>query len=129
MLENYKGIIVFSGYEVGDGIKTGYFEEEENNPVFDCYKLHCGGELPYLNNSFDLTAVQYAFEGNGSFYELSKPMDVRVDAEGKMITKKDKFSQRYFIIKKAADGDIADYLNLLLATSPVKRHKSGGETE
>ena len=129
VLENYKGIIVFSGYEVGDGIKTGYFEEEENNPVFDCYKLHCGGELPYLNNSFDLTAVQYAFEGNGSFYDLSKPMDVRVDAEGKMITKKDKFSQRYFIIKKAADGDIADYLNLLLATSPVKRHKSGGETE
>ncbi len=114
VMEKYRNLHVFSGHEVGKDIMTGFAAERAGNPVYDCYRLHCGGELPYLNPSYDLTAVQYAFEGNSSFYSLSKPMSVSVDINGEFSTAKDKFSNKRFIIKEADDEEIADYLNALL---------------
>ena len=114
VLQKFRNIMVFSGYEVGRKILTGFETEQESNPVCDCYKLHCGGDAPYMNPSYDLTAVQYAFEGNGDFYALSKPVDVTVDMNGEMSTKKNKYSHIHFILKKADDEDIASYLNEML---------------
>ena len=119
VLEKYKGMIVFSGYEVGKEIMTGFSSAQENNPVYDCYRLHTGGDLPHLNSSYDLTAVQYAFEGNSDFYGLSKPVKITVDMNGEMAAEKDKFSNRYHILRKADPGAIAEYLNRMLTEIPV----------
>jgi inosine-uridine nucleoside N-ribohydrolase len=114
VLEKFRNLMVFSPYDIGKDIKTGFMTECENNPVYDCYRLHCGGKPPYLNPSFDLTAVQYAFEGNGELYSLSKPMNVTVDMSGEFTAKKDKYSNKRFIIKKGENEDIAAYLGGLL---------------
>ena len=115
VFEKFKNIIVCSGWEVGNGVMTGFSRERENDPVYDSYKEYLGKkEPPFLRESWDLTAVQYAFEGNGEFYSLSKPMKITVDKNGAVSATRDKYSKRYYIIKKADDERIAEYLNAIL---------------
>lgn len=116
VLEKFRNVIVFSGFEIGDKVMTGFTEKpQEDNPVFDSYRLYLGKkEPPYLRESWDLTAVQYAFEGCGEFYSLSKPMKMTVDRDGKITAVKDKYSKRYYLIQKVADDVIAEHLNDLL---------------
>lgn len=119
VFENFKKVTVFSGFEVGEGIMTGYAEKPENaenNPIYDCYKFYNGGENPpYLRDSWDLTAVQYAFEGNGNFFETSKSVEIEISDSGKLKSEREKYSRKYFIIKKAPDVEIAGYLNRIIA--------------
>lgn len=113
--EKFKNIVVCSGFEIGENILTGFSAEKENNPVFDSYKFYIGGDKPpYMRHSWDLTAVQYAFEGEGEFYSLSKPVKITVDDSGKTDAVKDKYSKRYYIIKEAENEKIAEYLNGIL---------------
>ena len=116
VFENFENVIVCSGFEVGNEIMTGFFETPENdNPVYDCYKDYLGKkEPPILRDSWDLTAVQYAVEGDGNFYSLSKPVKITVSDDGTTTAEKDKYSNRYYIIQKTADGVIAEYLNGIL---------------
>ncbi len=115
VLEKYRNIMVFSDHGIGEDIHSGFEEEQENNPVFDCYKLYLDRKHPpYLRSSYDLTAVQYAFEGNGEYYGLSKPLSVAVDIDGNTVFKKDKYSNRYCMIKVAEDEVIAAHLNKML---------------
>lgn len=119
VFEKFKNTIVCSGFEVGENVLTGFSDEKENNPVFDSYKFYIGGdEPPYMRHSWDLTAVHYAFEGEGEFYSLSKPVKITVDESGKTAAVKDKYSKRYYIIKKAENEKIAEYLNGILDSSP-----------
>lgn len=117
VFEKFKNVIVCSGFEVGNGVMTGFSETPEtDNPVYDCYKNYLGKkEPPFLRDSWDLTAVQYAFEGNGEFYSLSKPVRITVADDGTTSAVKDKYSNRYYIIQKARNGEIAAYLNGILA--------------
>lgn len=119
VVDGFKNLIVFSGFEVGNKVMTGFTREAEDNPVFDCYKHYLGKkELPYLRESWDLTAVHYAFEGDGEFYSLSKPVKVTVDENGSVSTEKDKYSKRFYLIKKAKNEEIAEYLNSILENPP-----------
>ncbi|MBQ8015219.1 MAG: nucleoside hydrolase [Clostridia bacterium] len=119
VVDGFKNLIVFSGFEVGNKVMTGFTHEAENNPVFDCYKHYLGKkEPPYLRESWDLTAVHYAFEGEGEYYALSKPVRVSIDEKGSVSTEKDKYSKRYYLIKKAENGKIAEYLNSILENPP-----------
>lgn len=117
VFENFKNVIVCSGFEVGHDIMTGFDEKpEKDNPVYDCYKNYLGKkEPPFLRDSWDLTAVQYAFEGDGKYYSLSKPVKITVAEDGTTSAVKDKYSNRYYIIQKAKNAEIADYLNGILA--------------
>lgn len=120
VFEKFRNIIVCSGFEIGEKIKTGFSEKKEDNPVFDCYRLYVGGkEPPYLRESWDLTAVQYAFEGEGEFYSLSKPVKITVDEKGVITTERDKYSKRYYLIREAEPETIAEYLNGILEIRSV----------
>lgn len=120
VFSSFKKVTVFSGSEVGEKIMTGYNEipeNNENNPIYDCYKFFSGKENPpYLRNSWDLTTVQYAFEGNGNFYETSKSVEIEITDNGKLKSEKEKYSRKHYIIKKAPDSEIAAYLNRILYT-------------
>jgi len=113
VFEKFKNVIVCSGFEIGKGIMTGFTAEaEEDNPVYDSYKLYIDkNSLPYLRDSWDLTAVQYAFEGCEEFYSLSKPVKITVNDDGSTSAVKDKYSRRYYLIQKAKNEEIAEYLN------------------
>ena len=119
VLEKFRNLIAFSGYETGKSIKTGFSSEEESNPVYDAYRLHCKDKIPCKCPSFDLTAVQYAFEGNSTFYSLSKPVEITADMNGRITSKKNKNQNRYYITKTAKDGEIEEYLNDMLLRKPA----------
>ncbi len=115
VFEKFKNIIVCSGFEIGEKIKTGFKEEIENNPVYDSYKYYLGKkEPPYMRESWDLTAVHYAFEGEGDFYSLSKPVQITVEENGHISSAPNKYSKRYYLIRKAENEQIAEYLNAII---------------
>ncbi len=120
VFEKFKHIIVCSGFEIGSKIKTGFKSEHENNPVYDCYKIYAGGkEPPYMRESWDLTAVHYAFEGEGNHYSLSKSVNITVDDEGHISAASDKYSKRYYLIQKSEYEKTAEYLNGFLESADV----------
>lgn len=115
VFEKFRHIIVCSGFEIGEKIKTGFRNEHENNPVYDSYRLYVGGkEPPYMRESWDLTAVHYAFEGEGENYSLSKPVSIAFDEYGCNSSSPDKYSKRYYLIRKGKTEEIAEYLNSIL---------------
>ncbi|MBQ8762863.1 MAG: nucleoside hydrolase [Clostridia bacterium] len=115
VFEKFKNIIVCSGFEIGEKIKTGFAKEHEDNPVFDCYKYFLGKkELPLMRESWDLTAVHYAFEGEGEYYSLSKPVKITVEENGHVSVSANKYSKRYYLIRKAEGDKTAEYLNGIL---------------
>lgn len=115
VLDQFKGTVVFCGFEVGEGILTGFAEEKENNPVCDSYKFWTGRkEAPYLRDSWDLCTVHYAFEGNCEFYDLSDPVSVEIDCDGKNTFTPCKSSDRYCVVQKSSNEEIAEYINSIL---------------
>lgn len=114
VFEKFRGRIICSGFEIGKDIMTGFYDEHEDNPVFDSYRLYVGKKAPYLRESWDLTAVHFAFEGEGEYYSLSKEMKITVDDDGSIRAEKSKYSGRRYIIRKAEIKTIADALNSFL---------------
>ena len=120
VFEKFKHVIVCSGFEIGSKIKTGFFREYENNPVYDSYKYYVGGkEPPYMRESWDLTAVYYAFEGEGDFWSLSKPVNITVEDDGFISASADKYSKRYYLMEKAENERIEECLNGFLECAIV----------
>ncbi len=119
VFQNFPNIIVCSGYEVGDKILTGYAEPPKNaerNPIYDSYALYVRDKNgAQLRSSWDLTAVQFAAQGEGDFYKLSRAGKITVDSNGSTFFKREKGANRYYMIKKAKDADIAASLNSILA--------------
>lgn len=109
VLEKFENTIIFSDFEIGVEVVSGFEEEKENDPVYDCYKLYVGEE-PYKRSSWDLTAVHFAVEGEGKFYDVSPAMKVSVDNEGCMHAEKYKKSNRFFIKRMVAADVLADHL-------------------
>lgn len=76
--ENCPCPMYLSDFKIGFSVFTGYAPEDaekyRNNPIFDSYQLHTKDwEKVGFNKSFDLTAVQFAFEGEGELYSLTAP--------------------------------------------------------
>lgn len=70
--------IFLSDYVLGRSIVSGFSEEmeqtQENNPIFKAYQLYTKDNphrANYKNPSYDLTAVQFAAEGEGEIYGLT----------------------------------------------------------
>ena len=61
-----------SDFHVGKTVRTGWGTKEEHGlsgtPIIDSYRLYNSEER---RSSFDLTAVQFAFEGEGELYSLT----------------------------------------------------------
>lgn len=77
VFDNCPAPMYFSDFKLGYSIFTGYepseAEKYKNNPIFDSYQLYTHDRArPGFNRSFDLTAVQFAFEGEGELYSLSE---------------------------------------------------------
>lgn len=80
--------IFFSPFETGAGVMSGFAEKgewnTENNPVFLAYREYLNAMRPkktYLNASYDLTAVHFAFEGEGDYYKLSESGKMLCEAD------------------------------------------------
>ena len=117
--------IICSGFEIGIDVLTGYARAPENaghNPVYDAYRLYLEDEEDFrktgslLRPSFDLTAVQYAVEGESAFYALSGPLRIDIDPDGGNAASAwdGAGAPRYSLVKAAPNEAIAAHLNDLL---------------
>ena len=63
-----------SDFKIGHSVRTGWGSREKfglaGNPIIDSYRLYNAEDK---RSSFDLTAVQFAFEGEGELYSLTAP--------------------------------------------------------
>lgn len=74
--ERFPKEIYISDAKLGVSIITGYSDVTDeclsDSPIFESYRLYTEkNELKNVNASYDLTAVQFACEGEGNFYSLS----------------------------------------------------------
>lgn len=72
--ENCPVPMYLSDFRIGNTVRTGWGTKEEyglsGNPIVDSYRLYNSEEK---RASYDLTAVQFAFEGEGELYSLTAP--------------------------------------------------------
>ena len=78
VFENCPVPMFLSDFNLGHSIHTGFSpgaeDAQENNPVFKSYQLYTKdnpNKENYRNPSYDLTAVQFACEGEGEIYGLT----------------------------------------------------------
>ncbi|MBE7000715.1 MAG: hypothetical protein E7428_11100 [Ruminococcaceae bacterium] len=108
--------VVFSGFEVGIAFRTGFTPESNlpDNPLWLSYHLYTNGQN--ANASFDLTAVQFAAEGCGDFYDLTDPVDVVVDPTdgSETITPNPDAPFRFMKIREGRTEALASYLSAMV---------------
>lgn len=76
-----------------------------------------GADGKLENSSFDLTAVHFAFEGEGDHYSLSEPIKLTVNPEdngSNSFEPGDGTVKQFLMKKKKTDIEIAHYLNNIL---------------
>lgn len=120
VFENFPVPVVYSDFDLGYTVKTGFKNIDEDkykdNPIYLSYKLYTDETLE--NSSYDLTAVHFAFEGEGDYYNLSGPVRLTVDLEasGSNTFEEDGIedSNQYLMRKKRTDIELSHYLNNIL---------------
>ena len=123
--------VYLSDFHIGWQILTGYEHIQdpaaiESHPLVMAYHYYTRDwtHLPAkgMNSSYDLTAIQFAVEGEGEYYSLLDPVDLVFypaiperpdlpDATRAVPTPDGKFR---FMKKEASDEEIRDALNLIL---------------
>ncbi len=120
VFEKFPNTIICSGFEVGASFKTGFLSEPanaENNPIYACYKTFTDHDISAkacVRESWDLTAVEYAIEGEGEFYTLSDRMKFTVDDSGEITAKRTAKGNHCYLIRKGNKSEHATRLNKIL---------------
>ena len=111
---HFSAPIVFSGWEIGDRLVTGFqgeAKEDETNPVRKAYFLY---EPKGRRYSWDLTAVEYAIAGENGRYALSEPGVIRIHDDGSnSFQATPDGNHRYLILISELEEHIAFYDQLL----------------
>lgn len=113
VLEDIGVPVIYSGFEIGIEIRTGFPVEMDfdtsKNPIARSYRLY---SETGVNASFDLTAVQFAFMGEKEFYSLSEAGRISVDAKtGENEFVYDENGTQYIMKVTVPYSEIADSLN------------------
>ena len=117
--ENCPVPMYLSDFHIGAPVLTGYSPEEAakhpHNPIVESYQLYTKGfQREGFNSTIDLTAVQFAFEGEGELYSLTAPGRLefynadpeQFEADATRYVE-DENGKIYFMKKVASDEEIA----------------------
>lgn len=98
--------ILFSGYEIGENIRTGprLIELEENHPVRRAYARHPSEPLINGRMSWDQTAVLAAARAPEMYWDISEPGRAVVDEEGCNSWINDPNGQHVYLIEREEPG-------------------------
>jgi Inosine-uridine preferring nucleoside hydrolase len=110
--------ITFLGWEVGAGVITGRFPDEDRapaNPVVRAYDAYSGPGTGRM--SWDLQAVDLAVRGDAAPYRLSEPGEVSILPDGRNIWRASADGRHRYAIPTLSDAEIAAELDLVLVTS------------
>ncbi|MBQ7057985.1 MAG: nucleoside hydrolase [Firmicutes bacterium] len=129
VFKEFPSPIICTGFEIGLDVLTGFYNPPENNalrPVYDAYRIYTHDVIgdttaESLRHSWDLTAVQFAAEGRGRFYDISDPVDILIDDDGsnRIQPWNGAGTPRYYLIQKTDNTTLASYLNQTLHRKPT----------
>lgn len=99
--------VIYSGFELGIKIDSGFDpnnipDNAEENPIFQSYKIYTKfRNMPeWQNKSYDLTAVHFAFEGEGEYYKLSQ--------SGRMVMYRNENNETEFVLDEEGQSFFMD---------------------
>lgn len=123
VFEKWPGKVVFSPWELGirvlypvKSIQNDFGWAGGHHPMVDAFKNY-GNSYPSDRPSWDPTTVLYAVEG-GKWFNISSPVDVTVDDEGRTIFSLNPDGNRYYLgVSDAQARAIAEYF-VSIATRP-----------
>jgi hypothetical protein len=121
---NFKNHIIMTGSEVGGNILTGFPDigkPDISNPIQMAYNLFTDGVN--VRSSWDLTAVQFAVEGENGMYVLSDNGTNVISDDGRCIFTKHSDGLHNYLVKRKDDAFIAGYLNSILGSFNKKVDK------
>ncbi|MBS1934295.1 MAG: nucleoside hydrolase [Bacteroidetes bacterium] len=125
VFNNWPRKILFSGFEIGEKIKTGlpliYNEQIQNSPVKDVFRISIpmAGEDSAGRKSWDETAVLVSIKGFDPYYTLHYGNIVVAD-DGKN-TWNDNGKQQAYLIEKDTPQIVQDIINKMIMHQPLKQ--------
>ena len=118
LVEGWPTPVVFTGFELGDPIKTGraLIPTPENNPVRECYKLF-DNALEKGRASWDQTAVLYAVRGARDYWTLQRGR-CQVQDDGLTVWHDDPQGPHAYLVQKMPLAEITALIDELMARPP-----------
>jgi inosine-uridine nucleoside N-ribohydrolase len=124
VFEHWPTMVIFSGFEIGEKIKTGlpiiHNNAIHHSPVKDVFRIaipqspmDSAGRM-----SWDETAVLVAVRGNEPFFSLH-PGKIKINDDGSNGWD-DKGKGQFYLVFKEKPETIADTINQLMMHQPVK---------
>lgn len=113
--------IFYSPVETGYRVMSGFKEEDErtklDNPLFISYReylYHMKHENVLQNSSYDLTAVHFAFDGEGQYYKLSEKGGMRCEIPGNETLFETGKGKDYCIELNCPEEELGEYFTAIL---------------
>lgn len=118
--------IVTAPWELGDKICypassiDNDFTWAGHHPVVEGYKAYL--PMPYDRQTWDLTSVLYAVEGEGDYFTVSKPGDITVTDKGNTLWSDNAQGTRYYISSDSIrQKNVLNRFIELITTKPANR--------
>jgi len=131
VFQNWTRPVVFSGFEIGEKIKTGIplitNDRIQNSPVKDVF----GISIPKAREdsagrmSWDETAVVVAVNGYKPYYDL-KPGRIKVTEDGSNTWVDDSSGKQYYLVEARPPREVETLINKLLMHTPLSRVRTPG---
>lgn len=124
--DNFPRPILFSGYEIGDKIKTGGKVAGLNNsdsPVSIGYKINLETyekQKVESRKSWDQTAVLIAAENPEKYFHISRPGKIRLEDDGSNYWEPMKKGNHRFVIHKYPYQKLEEVIDELMLHEPQK---------
>ena len=124
--ENFPRPILFTGFEIGDKIKTGGRVAElnlQNSPVSIGYRINFESYAKQVVNSrssWDQTAVLLAVEDPEKYFYVSGRGTMKVSADGSDYWEPGKHGQHRFVIHKYPYQKIEEVIDELMSHQPKR---------
>ncbi|WP_435320923.1 nucleoside hydrolase [Haloarchaeobius sp. TZWSO28] len=121
-LEQWPTPVLFSGYELGDAVRTGQglTRLPESNPVRRAYAGHPSNPLQNGRQSWDQTAVLAGVRDPERYWELSDPGRVVVGTDGSNTWVAEPDGHHRYLVERDDPGptDVAALLEELMTATP-----------
>lgn len=127
VFEHWEKPILFSGFEIGDKIKTGipliHNSNIYNSPVKDVYRISIPKAKEDIHGrmSWDQTAVLVAIKGPAPYYKLISGM-IEVDEDGSN-SWNNKGSDQHYLIENRPPEEVQELINELMMHQPANYKK------
>jgi inosine-uridine nucleoside N-ribohydrolase len=122
--DNWPTMVLFSGFEIGEKIKTGLpiirNDSISNSPVKDVFRISIplAAEDSAGRKSWDETAVLVGILGYDKWYNVKRGKIMISDKDGSNTWMDDTASNQYYLIEKASPDIVQKLINDLIQHQP-----------